>query len=187
MLNILRRPSVAFIEPTNIFEQLEERIVLDATIVQPADQNVDQDTTLDVDVDAAGEGAEGFFYELEIKEGAGDFQSLDEYNEGNGDGADIGFLQRPEGRPEVLQLPAPLLVEFQGEDALEELQEAVEAETPRREVAEDRGDGLLPEAPEVGGADLLEIVDLGILRGGVNDAGLGRGIGPISQKVMMTS
>ena len=54
--DVLRGLSVDFIEPTNLFEQLEERVVLDASITPVADQNVDQGSQMTVDVQAADEG-----------------------------------------------------------------------------------------------------------------------------------
>ncbi len=48
MRNFLDELSVNFVEPTNIFEQLEERIVLNAAIAAIANQNVNQNQNIDV-------------------------------------------------------------------------------------------------------------------------------------------
>ncbi|MFH1117791.1 MAG: putative Ig domain-containing protein, partial [Pseudomonadota bacterium] len=92
MIKRKRRRPVQFIEPTNIFEQLEERVVLDASIAFTGDQTVNEDQQLqwtDADVEAPSEGDAGFEYSLEIDvDGVGvgqDPVSLDDFNTNAGD------------------------------------------------------------------------------------------------------
>ncbi|AFM23770.1 putative Ig domain-containing protein [Desulfomonile tiedjei] len=81
---------VKFIEPLEVFEQLEERIVLDASIGAITDQNVPEASTMNVDVQATDEGETGFTYSLEIDSGSGP-QSVADFNAGVG--ADVSFNQ----------------------------------------------------------------------------------------------
>jgi len=54
MGNFLKNRSVAFIEPTNLFEQLEERIVLDASIDPIPDQVITEDAAPNPDPNTGG-------------------------------------------------------------------------------------------------------------------------------------
>ncbi len=81
---------VKFIEPLEVFEQLEERIVLDASIGAVTDQNVPEASTMNVNIEATDEGETGFTYSLEIDSGSGP-QSVADFNAGIG--ADISFNQ----------------------------------------------------------------------------------------------
>ncbi len=90
MKKLLKRLSVDFIEPTNMFEQLEERVVLDATIAQidtnPAQSGgnvtVQQDHTVTADAQANDEGLPGFNYDLQVNG-----TDVAAYNAGNPVGA----------------------------------------------------------------------------------------------------
>jgi hypothetical protein len=44
--SFLKKRSLAFTEPINLYEQFEERIVLDASIANPGDQTINKDATL---------------------------------------------------------------------------------------------------------------------------------------------
>lgn len=86
MRRFRRRSSVKVVEPINIFEQREERIVLDATIDPIPDQNPTEDTPMTVDAyadsGAPDEGDPGFSYDLFIEDGSGE-QQVDAWNLNN--------------------------------------------------------------------------------------------------------
>ncbi len=92
-----RKSSVRVVQPVNIFEQLEDRIVLDATIDPIDNQTLDQDETLSVDANAASgdpdEGDTGFQYSLFIDDGSGGSEvDVDKWNDNNDPAAaDIAF------------------------------------------------------------------------------------------------
>ncbi len=105
MIKRKRRRPVKFIEPTNIFEQLEERVVLDASIAFTGDQTVNEDQQLqwsDADVEAPSEGDAGFEYSLEIDvDGVGvgqDPVSLDDFNN------NVGDVRRTSDTPALSQI-----------------------------------------------------------------------------------
>ncbi|MEW6352322.1 MAG: putative Ig domain-containing protein, partial [Thermodesulfobacteriota bacterium] len=93
MKDLLKRLLVSVVEPPNVFEQLEERIVLDATVdqvqVNGADvtanpqASVAEDATSVVDIHSVSEGSGGT-YSLKV-----DGQDVAAYNAGNGDKADV--------------------------------------------------------------------------------------------------
>ncbi|MDQ7782087.1 MAG: putative Ig domain-containing protein, partial [Desulfomonilaceae bacterium] len=86
-----KRVPVHVVEPLNIFEQLEDRIVLDATIDPIPDQAVNQDDVVSVDANCPAELTGDAEYGLEIDDGDG-FVSWTDWNLNNHPAAaDISF------------------------------------------------------------------------------------------------
>lgn len=94
MMRLKRPRSVAFVEPECLFERLEERIVLDATVDQVqvdttnvpegGQADVNEDSATVVDAHCAAEDAGEATYTLTV-----DGKPVDTYNSENGDAADI--------------------------------------------------------------------------------------------------